>query len=170
MFLRNNTNKQYSLRRLKKGTASVAVALSILGVGAGLAMKPVKAAYSEHDVYLKVMQKYEQEKIELTKQLENAWDVSAIDNAEKLKLEKENAELRRQLTEKTDQTNKLSAELQSRTDNYYDLAKQYNEKQQEYDNYAYGVSLLFESWSKEKSELQNELNQLKEKYFLDWEV
>ncbi|HEL1205247.1 TPA: YSIRK-type signal peptide-containing protein [Streptococcus equi subsp. zooepidemicus] len=33
MFLRNNTNKQYSLRRLKKGTASVAVALAVLGVG-----------------------------------------------------------------------------------------------------------------------------------------
>nr|AFN85494.1 M protein [Streptococcus equi subsp. zooepidemicus]AHI46577.1 SzM [Streptococcus equi subsp. zooepidemicus]AHI46579.1 SzM [Streptococcus equi subsp. zooepidemicus]AHI46580.1 SzM [Streptococcus equi subsp. zooepidemicus]AHI46581.1 SzM [Streptococcus equi subsp. zooepidemicus] len=33
MFLRNNTNKQYSLRRLKKGTASVAVALAILGAG-----------------------------------------------------------------------------------------------------------------------------------------
>ncbi|HEL1307949.1 TPA: YSIRK-type signal peptide-containing protein, partial [Streptococcus equi subsp. zooepidemicus] len=33
MFLRNNTNKQYSLRKLKKGTASVAVALAILGAG-----------------------------------------------------------------------------------------------------------------------------------------
>ncbi|MCD3463551.1 YSIRK-type signal peptide-containing protein [Streptococcus equi subsp. zooepidemicus] len=33
MFLRNNTNKQYSLRRLKKGTASVAVALAVLGAG-----------------------------------------------------------------------------------------------------------------------------------------
>ncbi|HEL0668993.1 YSIRK-type signal peptide-containing protein [Streptococcus equi] len=32
MFLRNNTNKQYSLRRLKKGTASVAVAMAVLGV------------------------------------------------------------------------------------------------------------------------------------------
>ena len=30
---RNNTNKQYSLRKLKKGTASVAVALSVLGAG-----------------------------------------------------------------------------------------------------------------------------------------
>src|SRR3712207_5848189 len=33
MFLRNNTNKQYSLRKLKKGTASVAVALAVLGAG-----------------------------------------------------------------------------------------------------------------------------------------
>ncbi|HEL0749225.1 YSIRK-type signal peptide-containing protein [Streptococcus equi] len=32
MFLRNNTNKQYSLRGLKKGTASVAVAMAVLGV------------------------------------------------------------------------------------------------------------------------------------------
>ena len=30
---RKNTNKQYSLRKLKKGTASVAVALSVLGAG-----------------------------------------------------------------------------------------------------------------------------------------
>lgn len=33
MFLKNNTNKQYSLRKLKKGTASVAVALAVLGAG-----------------------------------------------------------------------------------------------------------------------------------------
>ncbi|HEL1074398.1 TPA: YSIRK-type signal peptide-containing protein [Streptococcus equi subsp. zooepidemicus] len=33
MFLRNNTNKQYSLRKLKKGTASVAVTLAVLGAG-----------------------------------------------------------------------------------------------------------------------------------------
>ncbi|HGC6488348.1 TPA: YSIRK-type signal peptide-containing protein, partial [Streptococcus pyogenes] len=30
---RENTNKHYSLRKLKKGTASVAVALSVLGAG-----------------------------------------------------------------------------------------------------------------------------------------
>lgn len=33
MFLRNNTNKQYSLRKLKKGTASVAVTLAVFGAG-----------------------------------------------------------------------------------------------------------------------------------------
>lgn len=30
---RENTNKHYSLRKLKKGTASVAVALTVLGAG-----------------------------------------------------------------------------------------------------------------------------------------
>ncbi|HFX5386598.1 TPA: YSIRK-type signal peptide-containing protein, partial [Streptococcus pyogenes] len=30
---RENTNKHYSLRKLKKGTASVAVALSVIGAG-----------------------------------------------------------------------------------------------------------------------------------------
>ncbi|HEL1208228.1 TPA: YSIRK-type signal peptide-containing protein, partial [Streptococcus equi subsp. zooepidemicus] len=46
MFLRNNTNKQYSLRRLKKGTASVAVALAVLGAGVATS-QTVKADLQE---------------------------------------------------------------------------------------------------------------------------
>lgn len=46
---RKNTNKQYSLRKLKKGTASVAVALSVLG--AGLASQTeVKAETSSRSI------------------------------------------------------------------------------------------------------------------------
>lgn len=46
---RENTNKHYSLRKLKTGTASVAVALTV--VGAGLASQTeVKAA--EHPRYV----------------------------------------------------------------------------------------------------------------------
>ncbi|HER6566869.1 TPA: YSIRK-type signal peptide-containing protein, partial [Streptococcus pyogenes] len=41
---RENTNKHYSLRKLKKGTASVAVALSVLGAGLVVNTNEVSAA------------------------------------------------------------------------------------------------------------------------------
>ncbi|HGK7776449.1 TPA: YSIRK-type signal peptide-containing protein, partial [Streptococcus pyogenes] len=40
---KNNTNRHYSLRKLKKGTASVAVALSALGVGLAVNQTEVSA-------------------------------------------------------------------------------------------------------------------------------
>lgn len=50
---RKNTNKQYSLRKLKTGTASVAVALTVLGAGLAIQTE-VKAENTEqYDQYLK---------------------------------------------------------------------------------------------------------------------
>ncbi len=46
---RENTNKHYSLRKLKTGTASVAVALTVLG--AGLATQTEVKAENEHPRY-----------------------------------------------------------------------------------------------------------------------
>lgn len=46
---RKNTNKQYSLRKLKKGTASVAVALTVLGAGLAVNQTEVKAAENTYD-------------------------------------------------------------------------------------------------------------------------
>lgn len=46
---RKNTNKHYSLRKLKTGTASVAVALTVLG--AGLASQTEVKAENNHPTY-----------------------------------------------------------------------------------------------------------------------
>ncbi|HHK1299139.1 TPA: YSIRK-type signal peptide-containing protein, partial [Streptococcus pyogenes] len=43
-MVRKDTNRQYSLRKLKKGTASVAVALSALGAGLTVNQTEVSAA------------------------------------------------------------------------------------------------------------------------------
>ncbi|HER2947689.1 TPA: YSIRK-type signal peptide-containing protein, partial [Streptococcus pyogenes] len=47
---RENTNKHYSLRKLKKGTASVAVALSVIGAGLAVNQTEVSATIITRDI------------------------------------------------------------------------------------------------------------------------
>ncbi len=54
---RKNTNKQYSLRKLKTGTASVAVALTVLGAGLAVNQTEVKAESVDRVLILRKSEK-----------------------------------------------------------------------------------------------------------------
>ncbi|HHD5226848.1 TPA: YSIRK-type signal peptide-containing protein, partial [Streptococcus pyogenes] len=88
---RENTNKHYSLRKLKKGTASVAVALSVLGAGLVVNTNEVSAAVTRSMVNdpekaRQIIASYELANHSLTMKTQ------ALE-AEKSDLERKNAEL-----------------------------------------------------------------------------
>ncbi|HGI0638292.1 TPA: YSIRK-type signal peptide-containing protein, partial [Streptococcus pyogenes] len=105
---RENTNKHYSLRKLKKGTASVAVALSVLGAGLVVNTNEVSAAVtrsmvSNPEKARQVIEGYELANHSLTMKnqaLEAAKSDLESKNAEliseKEKYEAENADLKQQ--------------------------------------------------------------------------
>ncbi|WP_283262193.1 YSIRK-type signal peptide-containing protein, partial [Streptococcus dysgalactiae] len=101
---RNNTNKQYSLRKLKKGTASVAVALSVLGAGLVVnsnevsarvqtrsnTLEKLEAAETANKLLVEIINQHENEKIQ--NGINDGRTISRLLD-EKEELTKENADL-----------------------------------------------------------------------------
>ncbi|HFO6980911.1 TPA: YSIRK-type signal peptide-containing protein, partial [Streptococcus pyogenes] len=88
---KNNTNRHYSLRKLKKGTASVAVALSVIGAG---------LVVNTNEVSARVFPRGTVENPDKARELLNKYDVeNSMLQANNDKLTTENKGLTKKLSE-----------------------------------------------------------------------
>ncbi|HHB9508701.1 TPA: YSIRK-type signal peptide-containing protein, partial [Streptococcus pyogenes] len=127
---KNNTNRHYSLRKLKKGTASVAVALSVIGAG---------LVVNTNEVSARVFPRGTVENPDKARELLNKYDVeNSMLQANNDKLTTENKNLTDQnknLTDQnknlTDQNKELKAEENRLTTENKGLTKKLSEAEEE---------------------------------------
>ncbi|HER0861953.1 TPA: YSIRK-type signal peptide-containing protein, partial [Streptococcus pyogenes] len=145
---RKDTNKQYSLRKLKTGTASVAVALTVLGAGfanqtivkadegpkditdslpAPMWRDKAKAAEAKVDKLEKQLEGYkklEEDYFNLEKRIEEL-------GSDYGKLENKNEEYASQLGKNQEEREKLELEYLRKSDKEYKEHQQYRQEQEE---------------------------------------
>ncbi|HFX3990257.1 TPA: YSIRK-type signal peptide-containing protein, partial [Streptococcus pyogenes] len=127
---KNNTNRHYSLRKLKKGTASVAVALSVIGAG---------LVVNTNEVSARVFPRGTVEDPGKARELLNKYDVeNSMLQANNDKLTDQNKNLTDQnknLTDQnknlTDQNKELKAEENRLTTENKGLTKKLSEAEEE---------------------------------------
>ncbi|HER1322982.1 TPA: YSIRK-type signal peptide-containing protein, partial [Streptococcus pyogenes] len=115
-MVRKDTNRHYSLRKLKKGTASVAVALSVLGAGLAVNQTEVSAkavtrgTVSDPETARQTIDKYDIKNHQLTQENE--------------KLTQENEKLTKDKEELTQENEKLTKDKEELTKDKEELSKQ----------------------------------------------
>ncbi|MGJ4796344.1 YSIRK-type signal peptide-containing protein, partial [Streptococcus pyogenes] len=120
---KNNTNRHYSLRKLKKGTASVAVALSVIGAG---------LVVNTNEVSARVFPRGTVENPDKARELLNKYDVeNSMLQANNDKLTTENKNLTDQNKNLTDQNKELKAEENRLTTENKGLTKKLSEAEEE---------------------------------------
>ncbi|HEQ8624908.1 TPA: YSIRK-type signal peptide-containing protein, partial [Streptococcus pyogenes] len=153
-MVRKDTNKQYSLRKLKKGTASVAVALTV--VGAGLASQTEVKADRYTDAHNAVTQGR-------TVPLRNL----LLEMDKNSKLRSENEELQAGLQEKKRENEELQAGLQEKERELEDLKdaelKRLNEERHDHDKREAERKALEDKLADKQEHLDGALRYINEK-------